>query len=305
VENQQSSIDLPTKSKRHVGRGVVLAAAAIVCASAGVGGEYAYERYVQNPAPQLYFSPNGGCTTAITEAIDWAKSDIHVQAYAFDSNAIAEALVRAHKRHVNVSVLMDKSCRKIPGSMASYLSEAGIIVGVDEEHDIAHNKVIIVDGAKVVTGSFNFTYSAEERNAENVVVFTDKAIAMQYLKNWEAHWKHSTPLETLEVNFEPITPETSAIHVGQKCSATMTVASISSSQDLVFLNSRKDYDESGDLTLVIYPSAKPAKFGTNEDFGRYLRSIQGKVIRAAGEVSPYQRHYQIKVNRPNQLLSMP
>jgi phosphatidylserine/phosphatidylglycerophosphate/cardiolipin synthase-like enzyme len=60
-------------------------------------------------------------------------------------------------------------------------------------HNIAHNKVMIVDGETVITGSFNFTKSGEDQNAENLVVIRDASIAATYLRNWNDHLSHSRP----------------------------------------------------------------------------------------------------------------
>ena len=56
---------------------------------------------------------------------------------------------------------------------------------------IAHNKVIIIDSKKVITGSFNFTSAADHRNAENVILIEDTDIASLYLKNWTNREKES------------------------------------------------------------------------------------------------------------------
>jgi phosphatidylserine/phosphatidylglycerophosphate/cardiolipin synthase-like enzyme len=56
---------------------------------------------------------------------------------------------------------------------------------------IAHNKIMIIDGETVITGSFNFTKAAEEKNAENLLVIRDKKLAEQYIKNWKEHERHS------------------------------------------------------------------------------------------------------------------
>ena len=53
------------------------------------------------------------------------------------------------------------------------------------------NKDIIIDGETVITGSFNFTKQAEEKNAENLLVIRDKALAEKYVENWKAHAEHS------------------------------------------------------------------------------------------------------------------
>ena len=142
-----------------------------------------------------YFSPNGGCTEAIVEALNTAKTTILVQAYSFTSAPIAKALVEAHKRHVDVQVILDKSQRTERYSGATFLSNEGIPVFIDDAHKIAHNKVMVVDGKTVITGSFNFTKSAEEGNAENLLVISNAPeLAQRYTANWKEHLGHSGSL---------------------------------------------------------------------------------------------------------------
>ena len=62
---------------------------------------------------------------------------------------------------------------------------------IDAQHAIAHNKVMIIDGEIVITGSFNFTKAAEVNNAENLLVIHDKKLAERYIKNWQEHERHS------------------------------------------------------------------------------------------------------------------
>jgi len=106
---------------------------------------------------EVYFSPRGGCTEAIIKELDKAKSSILVQAYSFTSAPIAKALLNAHKRGVKVEVILDKSQRTQQYSSATFLHNQGIPVKIDAQHAIAHNKVMIIDGETVITGSFNFT----------------------------------------------------------------------------------------------------------------------------------------------------
>ena len=140
---------------------------------------------------EVYFSPGGKCTEAIVEEINGARTSIHLQAYSFTSAPIAKALVDAHKRGVKVTALLDRSNRTQKYSSADFLAHAGIETYIDSKHAIAHNKIIIVDGVSVITGSFNFTKAAEERNAENVVVIRDSKIAATYEQNWRTHFEHS------------------------------------------------------------------------------------------------------------------
>jgi phosphatidylserine/phosphatidylglycerophosphate/cardiolipin synthase-like enzyme len=140
---------------------------------------------------EVYFSPQSGCTDAIIRELDKAKSTVLVQAYSFTSAPIAKTLLNAYKRGVKVEVILDKSQRTQQYSSATFLYNQGIPVKIDAQHAIAHNKVMIIDGETVITGSFNFTKAAEENNAENLLVIHDRKLAERYTKNWQEHEKHS------------------------------------------------------------------------------------------------------------------
>ncbi len=126
---------------------------------------------------EVYFSPHGGCTDAIVRELDKAKSTILVQAYSFTSAPIAKVLLNAHKRGVNVEVILDKSQLTDKYSSATFLFNAGIPVKIDTQHAIAHNKVMVIDGETVITGSFNFTKAVEENNIENLLIIRDQELA--------------------------------------------------------------------------------------------------------------------------------
>jgi phosphatidylserine/phosphatidylglycerophosphate/cardiolipin synthase-like enzyme len=78
-------------------------------------------------------------------------------------------------------------------SSADFLANQGVPTMIDATHAIAHNKVIVIDGEVVITGSFNFTKAAQEKNAENLLIIRDQAVAAQYTQNWETHRQHSQP----------------------------------------------------------------------------------------------------------------
>src|ERR1051325_261349 len=110
-----------------------------------------------DPKVEVYFSPMGGCTEAVVDALSKAKSNVLVQAYSFTSPAIAKALTEAHRRGVKVEVVLDKSNRTGKYSAATFTQNYGIPTFIDDRHAIAHNKIIIIDSKTVLTGSFNFT----------------------------------------------------------------------------------------------------------------------------------------------------
>ena len=140
---------------------------------------------------QVFFSPHGGCTEAIVKNLQSATNTVLVQAYSFTSAPIAKALVDAHKRGVNVTVILDKSQRTERYREADFLLHADIPTFIDAKHNIAHNKIMVIDGHTIITGSFNFTKAAENENAENLLVIDDPKLAARYAANWKTHLSHS------------------------------------------------------------------------------------------------------------------
>lgn len=142
----------------------------------------------------VFFSPDGGALAAIVEQINGAKKTIDMQAYMLSTKEIAGPLAKAHERGVKVRALMDAENAAGSYSSATYLSNAGVPVWVDAEHKESHNKIILIDGNIIITGSFNFTLAAEEKNAENLLVMQKKPkLYAAYLANFESHLKHATP----------------------------------------------------------------------------------------------------------------
>jgi phosphatidylserine/phosphatidylglycerophosphate/cardiolipin synthase-like enzyme len=146
-------------------------------------------RFVDGDKASVYFSPKGNAIENLLDRINDAQNTILVQAYSFTSDEIAGALIDAHKYGKNVEVILDKSQR---GKRVGFLlKSSGINVRYDYSHAIAHNKIMIIDNRTVITGSYNFTKAAEERNAENLLIIDSKELAKPYLENWLKHRAHS------------------------------------------------------------------------------------------------------------------
>jgi phosphatidylserine/phosphatidylglycerophosphate/cardiolipin synthase-like enzyme len=164
-----------------------LAIALVVVALAGAGWAES-----DPPSWHVYFSPNHGATQAVVDSLAAARASILVQAYSFTSAPIAKALVDAHARGIDVQVILDRKETGTRYSSADFVAHAGIPTLIDGAHAIAHNKVMIIDGETVITGSFNFTAAAERHNAENLLVIRDRTLAARYVDNWRTHAAHST-----------------------------------------------------------------------------------------------------------------
>lgn len=156
---------------------------------------YASDLTLNNTPTQVCFSPKGNCTESIIQEINNAKSEILIQAYSFTSDQIAKAMVNAHKRGVRVEIILDKSNRTVKYSSGDFTAHMGVTTYIDSSHAIAHNKIMIIDKEIVITGSFNFTKAAEERNAENLLIMRNKDLAKIYIENWEKHRDHSEKYE--------------------------------------------------------------------------------------------------------------
>jgi len=143
---------------------------------------------------QVYFSPQGGCTAAIVREINAAKSEIDFQAYTFTSSPISRALEAAEARGVKVTAILDKVNEGPDYSCAHWLARAGIPLFIDAAPPIAHSKILILDRATVITGSFNFTKAAEEENAENLLVLkNDPPLVAAYAANFKNRLALSRP----------------------------------------------------------------------------------------------------------------
>jgi phosphatidylserine/phosphatidylglycerophosphate/cardiolipin synthase-like enzyme len=136
--------------------------------------------------------PMGGRTYEVISEIEYAKTEILVQAYSsFTSANIAKALLDAHKRGVNIQLILVESPRILKYINSSFPKTMSIPYMTDDEYAIAHNKTMIIDREIVITGSFNFTKVAKEKNAENLMIIRDKGLAKVYIEKWEEYKRHS------------------------------------------------------------------------------------------------------------------
>jgi phosphatidylserine/phosphatidylglycerophosphate/cardiolipin synthase-like enzyme len=177
--------------KNHIRTAVLLVLlAACVCAVGVAFGRdntsgAAKGTHEQAPAISCYFSPHGDAKDAIIAEIDGAREEILVAMYNLTSADIAKALVRAKEHGVSVTVVLDKGQKIHDGSGAQgrqsrYLAENGIKVAFDAHGGLMHNKFAVIDRKTVITGSYNWTDGAEDKNFENVVIVHSADLAKRY-----------------------------------------------------------------------------------------------------------------------------
>jgi phosphatidylserine/phosphatidylglycerophosphate/cardiolipin synthase-like enzyme len=148
---------------------------------------------------QPAFAPWDDVESLIIGSIESAKKQVLVQAYLLTSKKIATALIAAHHRGLDVRVLVDaEQLAKGESSKVPELVNAGIPVWVESKYQNAHDKIIVIDpmtnDAVVITGSFNFTWAAQHKNAENILIArSNPTLASRYALNWERHQQDAAP----------------------------------------------------------------------------------------------------------------
>lgn len=150
---------------------------------------------------QAVFAPWDDTDAAIADNLSRARHAVLVQAYLLTSKRFAANLIAAQRRGVTVRVLADAGQHgKVGSSRLAELSRAGIAVWLETRYENAHNKVIVIDpdtaNAIVLTGSLNFTWTAQHRNAENILIVRDNPqLASRYALNWERHRQDAAPFK--------------------------------------------------------------------------------------------------------------
>jgi phosphatidylserine/phosphatidylglycerophosphate/cardiolipin synthase-like enzyme len=148
---------------------------------------------------QVLFTPWDDAEGALIRAIDAAQKTLHVQAFLITSRTIARALIAAQARGVRVALLADREMAlRGNNSQVPKLQAAGIEVWLETRYASAHNKILLIDAEEgdpvLITGSYNFTFSAQARNAENVLILRgNRPLAQLYLRNWQRHHAESHP----------------------------------------------------------------------------------------------------------------
>lgn len=148
---------------------------------------------------EVLFTPWDDAEGALLREIGAARQAIHVQAFLLTSRNIARALAAAHARGVRVELLADREMvEKGENSLVPIMHAEGIAVRLETRYAAAHNKILLIDAEGdrpvVVTGSYNFTYSAQARNAENLLILRgNRALARAYLANWRRHRDEALP----------------------------------------------------------------------------------------------------------------
>jgi len=144
---------------------------------------------VSGIAIECYFSPEDRPQREILREIKETRTRLDFLAFSFTSKPIAEAIADRMKDGVQVRGVVEARNAASKESMDDYLRQHGADVHPDTNEYNLHDKVMILDGKTVITGSYNFSKSAETKNDENVLIIHDAGMAETYTREFESLFK--------------------------------------------------------------------------------------------------------------------
>ncbi|NPA67457.1 MAG: DUF1669 domain-containing protein [Chlorobi bacterium] len=137
---------------------------------------------------KVYFSPGSDCLNAIIDTLRNARKKARICVFTISDNRITEAVKEMQLNGVDIKIISDNDKRYDAGSDIEYIARLGIPVKLDTTHAHMHHKFAVIDDEKVITGSYNWTRSAETKNYENILITDDKDAVKAYSREFDKLW---------------------------------------------------------------------------------------------------------------------
>jgi phosphatidylserine/phosphatidylglycerophosphate/cardiolipin synthase-like enzyme len=135
------------------------------------------------------FSPGDGCLMTILGELGKARKTADICVFTITDDRITSAILAAHARKVRIRIITDNDKQYDQGSDIERLRGAGIALRVDETEHHMHHKFALLDGTRLLNGSYNWTRSAATFNEENLIVTSDAALVATFTRQFEAMWQ--------------------------------------------------------------------------------------------------------------------
>lgn len=149
----------------------------------------------KNPNPsgkirsEAYFSPDDPCVSRIVRLFDSARKSVDICVYTITDDRIRDAILAAHHRNVPIRIISDNDKSDDLGSDIHQLDRRGVPVRVDRSEFHMHHKYAVFDGKQLLTGSYNWTRSAAQRNEENFLITNDATLLKSFRRAFDKLWK--------------------------------------------------------------------------------------------------------------------
>ena len=143
---------------------------------------------------KIYFSPGTDCLNGIIDTLLEARHSVKICVFTISDNRIVDAIKELQYRGVNIKIISDNDKRFDRGSDIEYMASRGIAVHIDLTEAHMHHKFAVIDDKVTITGSYNWTRSAERFNHENIVITDSKTITKAFVKEFDKLWNKTEPL---------------------------------------------------------------------------------------------------------------
>lgn len=143
---------------------------------------------------EVCFSPDEACAKKLSLFLDSAKESLDVAVFDINQEEIVHSLILKSKS-LKVRVIVDKRQAQGKSSSVLLLRKAGVLVRYGRQRGLMHDKFVILDKKRLLTGSFNFTNHADQANQENQVYLSTPSILERYKKRFEEMWQDARAFE--------------------------------------------------------------------------------------------------------------
>ena len=149
---------------------------------------------IDNVRLEVCFAPDDGCAAKLVGLLESAQKSVHFLAFSFTADDLADAIIERIEAGVQVTGVMEETqVKSNSGTEFNRLRSAGAEVRLDGNPRNMHHKVLIIDEHTVVFGSYNFSFFAETRNDENLIVVQDPRIAARFMEEFEKVFTQAQP----------------------------------------------------------------------------------------------------------------
>jgi len=144
---------------------------------------------------EVYFSLYNNPQKEIIKNINQTEAFINIAMYIFTDREIVLPLIKARERGVKVRLYLDKDQVDYKYSQSRFLVQKGIKARISSNNYIMHHKFAIIDNRILLTGSYNWTFSANNRNDENLMVIDDPELIEIFQNQFVNLWTNKYNLE--------------------------------------------------------------------------------------------------------------
>ena len=158
---------------------------------------FLHQKDASAPNETVYFSPGEDCLNGILSQIKLSHSSIEICLFTISDDRISDALIYKHHQGVRIRIITDNDKIFDQGSDIAKLATVGIPIKVDITDNHMHHKFALFDNKHTLTGSYNWTRSAERYNHENILITDSETVFKSFTKEFEILWHELVEYEKI------------------------------------------------------------------------------------------------------------